>query len=87
MGINDNYDRNKLLKMVSDIFGEKKTKKELDECATLWELADNTTDSKLLSELSVSKYLEVRDAVIRRKIKHKFRLCEEFKATVNLEFS
>ena len=63
MSVNDNYDRNKLLKMVSDIFGEKKTKKELNEYVALWELADSTTDSKILSELSVSKYLEVREAV------------------------
>lgn len=64
MGINDYYDRNKLLRMVSGIFGEKKRrKKELNECVALWELVDNTTDSKVLSELSVSKYLEVREAV------------------------
>lgn len=63
MGINDNYDRKKLVKMVSDIFGEKKTKKELNEHAALWELADNTTDPKVLSELAASKYLEVREAV------------------------
>ena len=42
---------------------KKKTKKELNECVALWELADNTTDPKVLSELSVSKYLEVREAV------------------------
>ena len=63
MGTNDNYDRKKLIKMVSGIFGEKKTKEQLDENVALWELADITTDPKILSELSVSKYLEVREAV------------------------
>jgi hypothetical protein len=42
---------------------KKKTKKERNECVALLELADKTTDSKVLSELSVSKYLEVREAV------------------------
>ncbi len=63
MSIDDNYDRINLLKMVSDIFGIKRQKKELNECVALWKLADSTTDSKTLSELSGSKYLEVREAV------------------------
>ena len=59
----DNYDRKEMLRMVSDIFGEKLTDNELSERAKLWELADHTTDSKILSELSGSPYLEVRESV------------------------
>ena len=61
--ITDNYDRKEMIKTVSGIFGEKLTEKELSERAELWELADHTTDPKILSELSDSPYLEVRESV------------------------
>lgn len=39
MSDNDNYDRKELIKMVSDIFGEKLTEHELSERAAFWETA------------------------------------------------
>lgn len=59
----DHYDRKEMIRMVAGIFGEKLTENELRERAKLWELADHTTDSKILSKLSGSPYLEVREAV------------------------
>lgn len=60
---NDNYNRKELIKTVSYIFGEELTESELSERAALWKLADNTKNSEILSELSISPYLEVREAV------------------------
>lgn len=60
---NDNYDRKEMIKTVSGIFGDKLTESELSERAELWELAEHTTDSRKLSELSGSPYLEVRESV------------------------
>lgn len=60
---NDNYDRKEMIKIISNIFDEKLTENELSERAKFWELADHTTDSKILSELSGSPYLEVRESV------------------------
>lgn len=61
--INDHYNRKELIGMVSDIFGWKLTKHELRKRAKLWELAEHTTDAKILSKLSVSPYVEVRESV------------------------
>ncbi len=63
MSISDNYNREELIAMVSDIFCEELAEDERKERAALWELADHTSDSQLLSELSVSQYLEVRESV------------------------
>lgn len=60
---NDNYDRKEMIRMVSNIFGEKLTENQLSERSELWELADHTADSEILSELSDSPYLEVRESV------------------------